>query len=52
MIIADEFYVSAISMETHRTKWSRCGISRTLFLIESFIVKCINMLQMKEFIIN
>ena len=33
--------------EMNRTKWSRCGTSRTLFLIESFIVKCINTLQVK-----
>ena len=33
--------------EMNRTKWSRCGTSRTLFLIESFIVKCINMLQVQ-----
>ena len=52
MIIADQLYISAISMEMLRTKWSRCGTSRTLFCIESFIVKCINMLQVKEFIIN
>ena len=52
MIIAHQLYISAISMEMHRTKWSRCGTCRTLFLIERFIVKCINMLQMKEFIIN
>ena len=52
MFIADQLYISAISMEMLRTKWSRCGTSRTLFCIESFIVKCINMLQVKEFIIN
>ena len=47
MIIADQLYISAISMEMLRTKWSRCGACRTLFCIESFIVKCINMLQVK-----
>ena len=52
MIIADQLYISAISMEMLRTKWSRCGACRTLFCIESSIVKCINMLQVKEFIKN
>ena len=52
MIIADQLYISAISMEMLRTKRSRCGACRTLFCIESFIVKCINMLQVKEFIKN
>ena len=47
MFIADQLYISAISMEMLRTKRSRCGACRTLFCIESFIVKCINMLQVK-----
>ena len=52
MFIADQLYISAISMEMLRTKWSRCGTSRSLYCIESFLVKCINILQVKEFIIN